>query len=181
MSPMISIKEVAFVLANSRDDCRYCEQILERYLSQSETASFGDRRSDSLLHYYLDSVPNAQFRKLFHINKSTIQVLVTEIRSITNLHFCSCNGRGEEETLEGVAISVLFLNSQFSMNFLSLFCGQPKHVVQSNILQFNTVLDQIKEHVIYFPSLDNQKLLKPDKNNCFPGSVGVLGTSGCER
>ena len=175
MSPMISIKEVAFVLASSRDDCKCCERVLERYLNQSETASFGDKRSDSLLRYYLDSVPNAQFRKLFHINKSTIQVLVTEIRSITDLRFCSYKGCDEEETLEGVAISVLFLNSQFSINFLSMFCGQPKRVIQSNILQFNTVLDQIKEHVIYFPSLDNQKLVSPSRNNYFPGSVGVLG------
>lgn len=172
---MSSIEEVASVLANCRNDCRCCERVLERFLEQTRDDSATGRRSGSVLSYFMYTAPDAQFRKLFHVSRDTVPLLINEIQNITKCHLFSQKVSSGDSEVVYTAIAVLFLTSCFSIKFLSSFSGMPRGVVKSVISQFVRVFNDIKDYVIYFPSLQSQHFLKADSKRYFPGSVGVIG------
>lgn len=176
---MASIEEVASVLANCRNDCRCCERVLESYLLQTRNDCIAGRKNESLLSYFLNTASDAQFRKLFHVSKNTVSLLINEIQKITKCHLFSPKDNSGDNGIIYTAITVLFLTSCFSIKFISLFSGLPRNIVKSVVSQFVRVFNDIKDYVIYFPSLQSQHPLKADSKRNFPGSVGVIGSPFC--
>lgn len=174
---MSSIEEVASVLANCRNDCRRCERVLENYtFLQTRNEGGSGRKSGSVLSYFLHTAPNVQFRKLFHVSKDTLSLLINEIQSITKCSLFSQKDSSGDGGVIYTALTVLFLTSCFSIKFLSLFSGLPRNIVKSVVTQYVRVLNDIKDYVIYFPALQSQHPLKADSKRNFPGSVGVIGS-----
>ena len=174
---MSSIEEVASVLAGRRNDCKRCERVLENYtFLQTKNEGASGKKSESVLSYFLHTASNMQFRKLFHVSKDTLSLLINEIQSITKCSLFSQKDNGGDNGVTYTALTVLFLTSCFSIKFLSLFSGLHRTVVKSVITQYIRVLNDIKDYVIYFPALQSQRPLKADRRRNFPGSVGVIGS-----
>lgn len=168
------MEETALLLVNSLDDAARCETILEAYCNRLQYISNKGDRS-SLLFSFIKYVDNSLFRKLFHINKATVEDIKKEIEETKTFKTSLLVNYMKEDVIAFICVAVLYIHSILSIRACSLFSGYSVTVVDSYVNLFNKIMNELKDRVIRFPALANQGLLRINSKRLFPGAVGVLG------
>ena len=170
------MEEIAYLLLNSLNDVRRCEEILQRSQSQQRTSSgFQMIQPATLLTFFLSRASESMFRRLFHISRPTVAKVVNEIQETKAYRLSTICGRGDNEVTEFVCLSILYTNTCFSVQSCSYFSGLSIQVVEEYLSLFNKIMNELKDKIIRFPALNYQNLLKVNAKRFFPGAVGVVG------
>lgn len=170
------MEETAYLLINNLEDGKRCEDILQKFRSQSTLpSSLFTKHMSTLLDYFLTMAPDSLFRRLFHVSRSTLPRIVNEIRETKVYRYSNLCSSGGDKITHFVCVSILYLNTCFSVNCCALFSGLSNQVVESYISTFNKMMNELKDKIIRFPALNYQNLLKVNSKRFFPGAVGVVG------
>ena len=170
------MEEIAYLLLNNLNDVGRCEEILQRHHSQRSTSvGYQLIQSQSLLDYFLSRASENMFCRLFHLSRKTLAKVVSEIQETKNYRLSTICGREDKEVMNFVSLSVLYINTCFSVQCCSYFSGETVKVVEEYLGLFNKILNELKDKIIRFPALNYQNLLKVNTKRFFPGAVGVVG------
>ena len=170
------MEETAYLLLNSLNDMGCCEEILQRHHSQRwKTVGCQFIQSAPLIDYFLSRASDSMFRRLFHISRTTLAKVLSEIQETKTYRLSTMCDRGDNEVTRFVCISVLYINTCVSVQGCSYFSGQPVQVVEEYLGLFNKIMNELKDKIIRFPALSYQNLLKVNTKRFFPGAVGVVG------
>ena len=174
--PRLVMEEVAYSLVSSLDDASKCEQILQDFLTHRALKEDPYcRNGGSLLDYFITTAPNHLFRRLFHVNKDTIGLLAEELCTTRAFLIARLDEKDERFLSLLLSVSILYLNSSLSMRACSYFSGITIPQMEGYLNLFNKMMNEMKDKVIRFPSLNCQNLLKVNGKRFFPGAVGVVG------
>ena len=178
--PRLVMEEVAYSLVSSLEDASKCEQILQDFLSHRALSEDPySRNGGTLLDYFLTTAPNRLFRRLFHVNKETIGLLSEELCTTRAFLVARLDEKDERFLSLLLSVSILYLNSTLSMRACAYFSGITVPQMESYLNLFNKMMNEMKDKVIRFPSLNCQNLLKVNGKRFFPGAVGVVGSVSC--
>ena len=170
------MEETAYLLINNLEDGKRCEDILQKFRSQSTSpSSLFTKHMSTLLDYFLTMAPDSLFRRLFHVSRSTLPRIVNEVRETKGYRYSNLCSSGGDKITHFVCVSILYLNTCFSVDCCALFSGLSSQVVESYISTFNKMMNELKDKIIRFPALNYQNLLKVNSKRFFPGAVGVVG------
>lgn len=169
--------ELVYMLVNNTDNTLVCEELLEGYYRRPWLyGDFRDQRPPAVLSYFLRTVDNSLFRRLFHMDRDTVYRIAKEVKETKAFNMSPINSYVDPEIVNFVCTSVLYINSCFSIRCCSKFCGVSQEKVDCYINLFNKIMNELKDDVIRFPALDCQNLLRVNSKRFFPGAVGVVGT-----